>query len=1068
MKHTMDKNKRGFRAVAAGALALLACAATALAGDYSTWARYRVVNVNTTAMTLSGSVTNIPVLVRFNAASHRDMLDSATQILAGGADVRVTLADGTTDVPFEIETATTGASGALSLWVKAPSVAQNSATAATFRVYWGKTGATTMSAPTAVFDTAQGFLAVWHLNEAIVAAGDTIRDVTAGNNKGVAGVFGTGAVVPYDTAGISGVAKKINATSNTVGGFFEILDADSSLSVNTDVGPYSISAWANVTTCANGSRSAVISKYNNTNDGANVQFRQFALQTSSSNNLWRLTNNPPSLGAPLSGINEFGADGTCTINQWTHLVGSYFSAAPPTADAAGSAAVKLYVNGSGVYTNITATQTNTQIGRSAPIFIGKLMDNQRFLRGAVDEVRMAKVARDSNWAEVEYETQRPAGGTAVTISATLTPGVVTVPGAPTGVAGVAGDGQVTVSWSAPASDGGGAITGYLARATQDTTKSCSWTTGTLSCTVTGLTNGTSYTFVVRASNSAGNGAFSAASAGVAPSAIIGFAAGRRIVLNTSGTGANVPGPVYNFPVLVRLGSTESAILSAANGGASIRFLKADSATVIPHEIESWSSTAAAIWVKVDTILGNNATQRIHMIWGKSGAVSTSNGPAVFDSTKGFVAVWHLGDATNQTDATGRGNTGTASAVAPLDSAGLIGRAKAFNGSTNWYQIGANNRALNLSTGGALTISAWANATSCDARIAAFAKYVNGATPAGRQYALHTGNTTTNWRFTIGPPTGADEFFADAEASCVTGTWKHVVGSYAAGATPSADSLRIYVDGAFVASGSTAGVTGLGDSAQAYIGRIHNDQRYMNGLLDEITVSSVRRDSNWIKLAYQNQKLANSLVNIGSVAPPVTVPGAPGAPTATASTATTGMVTLTWTAPASNGNATITAYTATVATGTPVNTCTTTGALTCNITGLTVGSPYTFTVRATNAAGQGPASGASNSVVPVTGINLPGAFVIRGGSFVKPYTYRLPATAVDATEQMTLTVTDTYGRTVWSKSVSPKDDRISEITWNGRNSSGQKVSAGMYVVKVSVRSGGKLLEATQKGVTLDPK
>ena len=48
------------------------------------------------------------------------------------------------------------------------------------------------------------------------------------------------------------------------------------------------------------------------------------------------------------------------------------------------------------------------------------------------------------------------------------------------------------------------------------------------------------------------------------------------------------------------------------------------------------------------------------------------------------------------------------------------------------------------------------------------------------------------------------------------------------------------------------------------------------------------------------------------------------------------------------------------------TCTTTGALTCAVTGLTAATTYTFTVRATNAIGQGPASAASAAVVPWDG------------------------------------------------------------------------------------------------------
>lgn len=141
----------------------------------------------------------------------------------------------------------------------------------------------------------------------------------------------------------------------------------------------------------------------------------------------------------------------------------------------------------------------------------------------------------------------------------------TVPGAPTGVTATAGNAQATVSWTAPSASADAPVFDYVVQYSSNS--GSTWTTvpggtsATASAVVTGLTNGSSYTFRVAAVNGIGRGAWSSASSPVTLSAFTPMA-----VLLTSGTSYTVPANASTMKAWV-VGAGGSQGSALGNAGA---------------------------------------------------------------------------------------------------------------------------------------------------------------------------------------------------------------------------------------------------------------------------------------------------------------------------------------------------------------------------------------------------------------------------------------------------------------------------------------------------------------------
>ena len=150
----------------------------------------------------------------------------------------------------------------------------------------------------------------------------------------------------------------------------------------------------------------------------------------------------------------------------------------------------------------------------------------------------------------QVRARNRAGAGAASVATATPTGTATEPGAPRNLNASAGDGQVTLSWTAPSSDGGAGISSYQVRYKTDAAYG-GWTTVTgggsaRSVTVPGLANGTEHTFQLRAVNSVGGGEAAEVSAtptadNAAPTFTEGSRANRSVEENaSSGTAVGNP------------------------------------------------------------------------------------------------------------------------------------------------------------------------------------------------------------------------------------------------------------------------------------------------------------------------------------------------------------------------------------------------------------------------------------------------------------------------------------------------------------------------------------------------
>ncbi|MEO7423775.1 MAG: DUF2341 domain-containing protein [Fibrobacteria bacterium] len=346
----------------------------------STWTYSRKVYVNTTptGANVSGNVTDFPMLVRLTQGNF-----DFTQARSDGGDLRFADSSGNL-LNYEIERYDATNKRA-DIWVQIPTVYGNN-NSQWFRMYWGKSSATSLSSGAYTYPTSGNYVGVYHLKESSGTTADATANDQAGSFNGS---------VPNQVTGNIGKAHSFDGNGDYINVATDPLWNMSSGDKVT------VSAWVNRTgaNVSAATEEGIAGRF----EWTSGNYREFCLINNTSDGFRLTISSDGTSGAETSLASNYAP----TVGTWYHVVG-----------VADGTYMRIYVNG--VERAKTAYSSNINYSTNAPFQIGVMDDNgstiRQYWNGTIDQVQVSNTARSADVIKLSYETQKQ-GSTVVTIGA---------------------------------------------------------------------------------------------------------------------------------------------------------------------------------------------------------------------------------------------------------------------------------------------------------------------------------------------------------------------------------------------------------------------------------------------------------------------------------------------------------------------------------------------------------------------------------------------------------------------------------------------------------------------------